>query len=177
MTREEVKAMIQLIQLDRPEFPKVQTPQAMTMLIDLWHDAFGKYDSVLMRHAVNNFLKHNQYIPKIASIQAEIDAIECAANPETVESCIKESWAAIQGNKKFEDLSPAAQEYWGSQATIDAAGYDDSTTYAVIAGEMQRRLPSIMKRQKTLEETPIAVLESADRERLASAVKMIGGGE
>lgn len=175
MTREEVKAMIQLIQLDRPDFPKVQSQRAMTMLIDLWHDAFGQYDSILMRQAVNNFLKHNQYIPKIASIQAEIDALMCAANPETVESCIKESWQAIQGNKKFEDLSPASQEYWGTQAVIDAAGHDDTTTYAVIAGQMQRRLPSIMARHKTKAETPQAVIDSATKKRLEDVTKLIGG--
>lgn len=152
MTREEVKAMITMIQLDRPNFPKVQTQEAMTMLIDLWFSAFGKYDSRLMRAAVYNFLKSNQYMPTIASVQEEVDKLIDAEDDVTVEHCIKESWDAICGGKKFEDLSEASREYWGSQMAIDALSYDESTTYSVVAGQMQRRIPLIKARQKARKE-------------------------
>lgn len=144
--------MIQLIRLEHPDFPKLKSSAEVGALIDLWTDIFGEYDSKVVRHAVNNFLRTNPYEPKIADIQAEIDKLIGAVDDQTVEACIKESWEAICGNRKFEALSPISREYWGSQQAIDAVGFDESTTYSVIAGQMQRRLPAIKARQNTRRE-------------------------
>ena len=150
MTRDEVKALIKMLSLDRPSFPRVQTQEDMTLLVNLWFDAFGEYDSVLMRKAANNFLKNNPYEPTIAGINKEVERLTHAVDEsEDIEAYVKESWAAVCGSKSFDDLSPVCQAYWGSQAAIDAVGFDEGTLYTVVKAQLERRLPDIIEKQKT----------------------------
>jgi hypothetical protein len=176
MNRDETRALIALLQLDRPEWPKLKTKEQFSAMIDLWTETFADYDSVIVRKAANNFLKHNPYDPKIADIQAEIDALAEAVSDNTIEKCIEESWKAICGSKTFKELSEPSRMYWGSQNVIDTAGYDEMTTYGVVAGQMQRRLPDIMARLKVKKEiTP--EIEVALKNMLNNNTKQITGGE
>ena len=161
MTRDETKALIQYLSLHRPNFPRVDTQEEMGIFISDWLEAFQQYDSVIVRQAAASFLRHNPYEPKIADLQKEIDQL-IDAHSESVESVI--------------DESPLAQEYWGSQQAIDAVGYDENTSYAVIVGEMQRRLPTIRERQKTRATTPPQVT-NAIRELLGSAGLYLENGD
>ena len=165
MTREDIKALIKMLSLDRPSFPRVTTQEDMTALINLWFDVFEDYDPALMRKAADNFLKYNPYEPTIAGINAEVEKLtKAVSEEEDIEKYIKESWAAVCGSKTFSDLSPVCQEYWGSQAAIDAVGFDEGTMYTVVKAQLERRLPDIIAKQKSRDQV------NSDP-RLADAVK------
>lgn len=152
MTRDEVKAMIALIQMDRPSYLKGVSAEQKTELINLWTEAFGQYDSRVMREAVMNFLRHNPYEPNMAGIQKEIDALINAVDDDTIEYYIEQARLAIAGNRKFEELPLPLQEYFQSQRTIDEYGYEEGFRQGVFVGQLKDRLPDIIARQKAREE-------------------------
>ena len=173
VNRDTIKTAIAIIQTDRPNFLKGETQEQLTMVVDLWLAAFRDYDTEIFMTAVARTLQKNPYNIKLADVNAEIENLCDAVNGDTVESCIKESWSAICGNRKFKELSALSQEYWGSQDAIDAVGYDENTTYSIIVAQMQRRLPIIMERRKTLSGiTPQLVEKIRERRELSGVSEL-----
>lgn len=167
VNRDTIKTAIAIIQTDRSNFLKGATQEQLTMAVDLWLAAFRDYDSEIFMTAVARTLRKCPYNIKLADINMELENLCDAVNGDTVESCIKESWSAICGNRKFSELSALSREYWGSQDAIDTVGHDENTTYSIIVAQMQRRLPVIMERQKTLSGlTPQLVEKIRERRKL-----------
>lgn len=160
LTREDVKAIFSVIQVDRPSFLQGRSKSQVTAIINLWFESFRGYDADLVKAAAVNYLRHNPYEPKIADVQAEIDRLIDSVDENTVERCIKESWDAICGKRRFDELSDLSKEYWGSQGTIDALGNDEKTMYSVVAGQMQRRIPEMKLRKKARAEMPPQLVET-----------------
>ena len=175
MTREEVKDMMTVLHRDRPKFMDGMKHDEMSKTIDLWAMAFAEYDARLMELATVNFLRHNPYEPNIAGIQKEVDALIDAVNPDSLEFCINEAWKAVEGTRKFEDLPPAVQKYFGSQQSITNLGQTEGMIEPVFRGQIGKVLPGIIERMKTesqitpeIENIIHGMLDDGQRQRLQS---------
>lgn len=173
MTRDEVKEMMTILHRDRPRFMEGMNADEKSKTIDLWYMAFGQYDSRLMEFAMVNLLKHNPYEPNIAGLQSEIDILIDSVNPDSLEFCINEAWKAVQGTRKFDELPPAVQKYFGSQHSVDEFGRTENFPEAVFRGQIMKVLPGIMDRMKTesqitpeIEEIIHGMLDDGQRSRL-----------
>ena len=151
------KKLLKILSTAYPKMYKDMSSEAKWEQVALYTDMFKDYPEEVVATALKAYIKVNEYPPTIAGIMKEINAMQASVSDDTIENCVKESWDAICGGRCYKDLSTLSQEYWGSQSAIDAMGMDEKTTLGVITGQMQRRLPEIIKRQKTRAELPMEV--------------------
>lgn len=151
------KKLLKILSTAYPRVYKDMSTESKWEQVALYTEMFKDYPEEVVATALYSYIKSNEYPPTIAGIMKEIETMQASVTTDTIENYIKESWDAICGGKCFKELSPVSQEYWGSQMAIDAVGLDEKTTLGVITGQMQRRLPEIIKRQKTRAELPLEV--------------------
>lgn len=148
MTKEQTQIIVGLIARAYPKHYANMTAQEKWEVVALYYDFFKDTPFEMMKSVVKEYISQNRFPPSIADLGEKIRYIVSTAEEMTVESCIVESWKAITGNKKFEDLSEPSKVYWGSQLSIDAVGYSEDAEYTVVRGQMQKRLPDIIKMLK-----------------------------
>lgn len=152
MTEKEMQVALRILSTAYPRYFRDMTYEEKWEQVKLYMEMFGDIPENLFATALKNYIKDNEFPPTIAGLKKQIDILKGAVAEDTIESYIHEAWAAVEGSKKFEDLSDPVKEYFGSQRTIDAIGQDENTIYTVFVAQVQRRLPDILLRQKTKRE-------------------------
>lgn len=149
MTKETMQKAMAVLAGAYPKYYANMDNQKKWEQLELYTDMFKDVPEEVFAVALRNFIMENEFPPTIAGLNKEIKKLTGAVVPDhDIEAYVKESWAAVTGSKTFDQLSPICQEYWGSQAAIDAVGYDEGTMYTVVKAQLERRLPDIIERHK-----------------------------
>lgn len=153
MTKETMQKAMMILATAYPKYYANMDNKTKWEQLELYAEMFRDVPEEAFSVALRNYVMDNEFPPTVAGLNKEIKKITGAVVPEQdIEAYVKESWAAVCGSKSFSDLSPVCQEYWGSQAAIDAVGFDEGTMYTVVKAQLERRLPEIIERQKTREQ-------------------------
>lgn len=159
MTIDEMKKVLSILSTAYPKYYAGMGAREKWNQVNLYMDMFGKYPLDLVANALKNYIRVNEYPPTIAGLSKEIERMRDTVGSTTLDDYIKEAWSAVQGNKRFDELSEPVQKYFGNQQAIDSIGMDENTIYTVFVGQMQKRLPEIIANLKTESEMPIRIKE------------------
>lgn len=163
MTHDGVIYLLELIDIAYGRARHDMTRKEMERTINLYMDVMSDIPDKLAAYALKQCIKTNKYPPRPAEILEKARIAVESRQDGGDELYIRESWEAIQGSRKFEELSDVGKEYWRSQKAIDAVGFDDSTVYTVFRGQMMRALPGIKERIRVRGEMPQSVRDEIDR--------------
>ena len=163
MTHDGVIYLLELIDIAYGRARHDMTRQEMERTINLYMDVMSDIPDKLAAYALKQCIKTNKYPPRPAEILEKARIAVESRQDGGDELYIRESWEAIQGSRKFEELSDVGKEYWRSQKAIDAVGFDNSTVYTVFRGQMMRALPGIKERIRVRGEMPQSVRDEIDR--------------
>lgn len=152
MTVDEMKKVLSILSTAYPKYYATMDSNEKWNQVNLYMDMFGKYPFDLVANALKNYIKVNEYPPTIAGLNKEVERMRSTVGGTTMDDYIKEAWSAVQGNKRYEELSVPVKKYFGSQQVIDSIGLDENTIYTVFVGQMQRRLPDILENVKAEKE-------------------------
>lgn len=155
MTAESIAKMLKLITIYYPESVKrVKNPRQM---VEAWGYALGDIPDDIGQAAFLDYVKTEKFPPHVADIIARARQIEGEETGDNVESYVEESMKAIRGDLKFEELSEVGKAYWKSQKAIDQVGYSENFVPDVVRGQLHRRLPEIIAKNRMIDGAPESV--------------------
>lgn len=153
MTSKAISEILALIDVYYPEQPR-RTSADRARQLKAWGYVLADISDDSGRAAAMIWFKHNRYPPHVSDIVAGVESMTDAATDTGIEKYWAESWRAVCGDLKFNDLSDVSRAYWRNQRAIDAAGQSEKTIESVLKGQFMRVAPDIIKRIKTEKETP-----------------------
>lgn len=166
MTREDTKKMIMYL---RMAFRDFCSDKDLTMVVDVWHDAFKDEDTAVVSRATQNYVKHNPYPPTIAGI---IEQMRLLKEKETD----TDLWSLIQkavrngtygAKEEFEKLPPECQSFVGSPASLkELAQIDTGTMNTIVKGQFLKRVEAIKEHQEVQKGLPAEVRQAIEESKL-----------
>lgn len=163
MTRDGVIFLLELRDIAYERNRRSRTRGEMERTINLYMDVMSDITDELAAYALKQCIKTSKYPPTPSEILEKAKIAVESRQGGGDEFYIRESWEAIQGSRKFEELSDVGKEYWRSQEAIDAVGYDENTIYTVFRGQMMRALPGIKERIRVRSEMPQTIRDAIDQ--------------
>lgn len=163
MTRDGVIYLLELRDIAYGRKQRSMTRTEMEQTIGLYMDVLSDIPDEIAAFALKQHIRTSKFPPTPSEILDKAKIAVESMQGGGDEAYIRESWEAIQGNRRFEDLSDVGKEYWRSQKAIDAVGFDDSAVYTVFRGQMMRALPGIKERIRVRGEMPQSVRDEIDR--------------
>lgn len=163
MTRDGVIYLLELRDIAYGKNSRSMTRGEMERTISLYMDVMSDIPDEIAAFALKQHIRTSKFPPTPSEI---LDKAKIAVESTQMggdEAYIRESWEAIRGSRKFEDLSEVGKEYWRSQEAIDAVGYDPNTIYTVFRGQMMRALPAIKERIRVRKEMPEGIRNLIDQ--------------
>lgn len=166
MTREDTKKMIMYL---RMAFRDFCSDKDLTMVVDVWHDAFKDEDTAIVSKATQNYVKHNPYPPTIAGIMEQISLMK---NKETD----TDLWALVQkaarngvygSEEEFEKLPPECQSFIGNTSALkELAQIDTGTMNTIVKGQFLKRVEAIKEHQEVQRGLPAEVRRAIEESKL-----------
>lgn len=155
MTPKAVAQMLEVIGVFYPEMEKnVKDPEQMAMA---WGYALKEVPDDVGKTALLDYVQTEKFPPHVSDIITRARQIEGEGTGDNVESYVDESMRAIRGDLKFDDLSDVCKGYWKSQAAIDEVGFSENFVADVVRGQLHRRLPEIIAKNRMIEGAPESV--------------------
>lgn len=152
MTAESIAKMLKLITIYYPESVKrVKNPRQM---VEAWGYALGDIPDDIGQAAFLDYVKTEKFAPHVSDIIKRAAQIESTGG---IEEYVEESMKAIRGDLKFEELSEVGKAYWKSQKAIDQVGYSENFVPDVVRGQLHRRLPEIIAKNRMIDGAPESV--------------------
>ena len=147
---------MEILKTAYPSNYKQMTSKEMQATLTLYYGMFHNYPIKVLKTALMNYIKVNQYPPTVAGIQEQIDYLACKGNTEA------ELWnklsEGIKGNVSFEKLPLECQVWVGSARDLkDLGQVDINTVNTVVRGEFLKSIKSIRQRQKAVAEIPTEI--------------------
>ncbi len=174
MDRTEIKKVLEILRVAYPRHYQNMTNSQLQAQINLYEMFFKNEKLEIMITALKEYIACNEFPPTVAGLNKALDTLKQVVSTDSVEFYVNESWKAICGILNFDDLSEVSQTYWGNPEAIRNLGYDERTSYSIVAGQMQRRIPEIIKRIETQKKIPPKVKELL-RNQIEKGVKNIEG--
>ena len=156
MKKEEVKILMEILKTAYPSNYRQMSSKEMQATLTLYYGMFHNYPLEVIKTALMNYIRVNQYPQTIAGIQEQIDYLTCKGNTEA------ELWnklsEGIKGNVAFEKLPIECQMWVGSARDLkDLGQVDINTVNTVVRGEFLKSIKTIKQRQKAVAEIPMEI--------------------
>lgn len=166
MTREDIKQIIKILQLNYPSTYRGMGKDSLKGLIDLWMEMFGKYEASIVGGALKSYIKDNEYPPTIAGLQKHIDLIESQMSGGSVG--VDEMWTAFRkavqsaypGNTEelFKSLPVPVQKFVGNHGEILNFGLLDMNEFRTVTkGQFYREVSQRIEAEKEINKLPAEI--------------------
>ena len=159
MTKDETRAMIMLIKANYSYAFKGMTETDIKLMLGMWHEVFGKYDSKMVRYALMETMKRSKFAPSIAELNETIQTL--TGETSAAEDDWKEACKLIRkGNWLTDDEWMATSEHirlwFGSKAAVrEFANQDPNTLQTVTRGQFFKTIASVKDRCRVQRDMPV----------------------
>lgn len=170
MTRDEVRRIIRLIEIEYPSVHRDMTAEDLSMKLNLWETQLRAYESKIVVQALYNYIAKNKFAPTLAGIFEEMNKLADSGDgiqvlwDKVARLC---SRASAVTQEEFDGLPQEIKSWLGSIENLRGYGKIDEATFKTVTrGQFFKEMPKIVEHSEAKERV----------KQLGQSVKQIGEG-
>ncbi len=152
MTREQIKKVLRLIEIEYPTANRDMTAEDLKMKLTLWEVQLGAYDSELVFTALYNYIAHNKFPPTLAGVFEEMNKLATTGDESQqlwghlTKLCRKASTITAED---FQEIPEELRLWIGNLQNLKALGQIDEATFSTVTrGQFLREIQPIISHKE-----------------------------